>query len=62
MSSFEALRELRRVSGSQLEERYVEIFATLLGREGYAYRHRNAADFDAELGIERRINEAAAGA
>ncbi len=61
MSSFEALRELRRVAGSQLEARYIEILATLLGGEGLSYRHADRADFDAELGIERRIGEAAAG-
>jgi putative nucleotidyltransferase with HDIG domain len=61
MSSFEALRELRRVAGSQLESRYVEVLAEILGGEGVQYRHADSADFDAELGIERRIGEAAAG-
>ena len=61
MSSFEALRELRRVAGSQLESRYAETLAEILGGEGVQYRHADDADFDAELGIERRIGEAAAG-
>ena len=61
MSSFEALRELRRVAGSQLESRYVEVLAEVLGGEGVQYRHADGADFDVELGIERRIGEAAAG-
>jgi putative nucleotidyltransferase with HDIG domain len=60
MSSFEALRELRRVAGSQLEAEYVEILAGLLTGEGVAYRHANAADFDAELDMERRIRQARA--
>jgi putative nucleotidyltransferase with HDIG domain len=61
MSSFEALRELRRVAGSQLDARYVEVLAGLLTGEGVEYRHADAADFDTELDMERRINEAGAG-
>ena len=61
MSSFEALRELRRVAGSQLDARYVEVLAELLSGEGVEYRHADAADFDTELDMERRINEAGAG-
>ena len=60
MSSFEALRELRRVAGSQLDERYVEVLAGLLSGEGVEYRHADAADFDSELDMERRIKEAGA--
>ena len=62
MSSFEALRELRRVAGSQLDGRYVEVLAQLLSGEGVDYRHADSADFDTELDMERRINEAGAGA
>ncbi len=61
MSSFEALRELRRVSGSQLDGEYVEVLAQLLSGEGVDYRHADAADFDTELAMERRIKEAGAG-
>ncbi len=61
MSSFEALRELRRVSGSQLDERYVEVLVGLLSGEGVEYRHADAADFDFELDMERRIKEAGTG-
>ena len=61
MSSFEALRELRRVAGSQLDAGYVEILASLLSGEGVAYRHADKADFDSELNMERRIREAGAG-
>ncbi len=61
MSSFEALRELRRVSGSQLDPGYVEILAGLLSGEGVEYRHADAADFDSELDMERRIKQARAG-
>jgi putative nucleotidyltransferase with HDIG domain len=61
MSSFEALRELRRVANSQLDARYVEVLAQLLSGEGVDYRHADAADFDSELDMERRIKEASAG-
>jgi putative nucleotidyltransferase with HDIG domain len=60
VSSFEALTELRRVSGSQLEGRYVETLARLLAGSDITYRHADAADFGRELDLERRINEAAA--
>lgn len=61
MSSFEALNELRRVAGTQLDARYIEVLARLLTGEGVEYRHADTADFDAELNMERRIREAAAG-
>jgi putative nucleotidyltransferase with HDIG domain len=61
MSSFEALNELRRVSGTQLEGRYVEVLAGLLTGVGVEYRHADRADFDTELAMERRIREAGAG-
>jgi putative nucleotidyltransferase with HDIG domain len=61
MSSFEALRELRRVADTQLDARYVEVLAQLLSGEGVEYRHADAADFDTELDMERRIKEASAG-
>lgn len=61
MSSFEALRELRRVAGSQLDAHYVEVLAGLLSGEGVEYRHADAADFDSELDMERRIKQARAG-
>src|SRR5262249_15240923 len=61
MSSFEALTELRRVAGTQVDARYVEVLASLLTGEGVEYRHADMADFDAELDMERRINQAGAG-
>jgi putative nucleotidyltransferase with HDIG domain len=60
LSSFEALTELRRVAGSQLDARYVEALAELLAGQGTEYRHADDADYDEELAIERRMNEAAA--
>jgi putative nucleotidyltransferase with HDIG domain len=61
MSSFEALTELRRVAGSQLDPEYVEVLAGLLSGEGVEYRHADAASFDSELDMERRIKQARAG-
>jgi putative nucleotidyltransferase with HDIG domain len=58
VSSFEALTELRRVAGTQVEARYVEALAELLAGRGVDYRHADAADFDSELDVERRIGEA----
>jgi putative nucleotidyltransferase with HDIG domain len=61
LSSFEALTELRRVAGKQLDAGYVEALAELLAGQGTDYRHADAADYDEELAIERRMNEAAGG-
>lgn len=61
VSSFEALTELRRVSGTQLEGRYVEALADLLSGRGVEYRHASGADFERELDMERRIGDAATG-
>lgn len=61
LSSFEALTELRRVAGKQLDETYVEALAELLAGQGTDYRHAAEADYDEELAIERRMNEAAGG-
>ena len=61
MSSFEAVRELRRVAGTQLDARYVEILANLLSGEGVGYRHADDADFTTELDIQRRLREARTG-
>jgi putative nucleotidyltransferase with HDIG domain len=61
VSSFEALRELRRVAGTQLDSRYVEAFSDLLAGEGVDYRHADDASFDAELDIERQIKDAVRG-
>jgi len=58
MNSFEALNELRRVAGTQLEPRYVEALGDLLAGRGTDYRHADEADFDRELDMERRITEA----
>jgi putative nucleotidyltransferase with HDIG domain len=58
MTSFQAITELRRVAGRQLDGRYVEALATLLAGRGMDYRHADTADFDSELAIQSRIADA----
>ena len=58
MTSFQAMTELRRVAGRQLDERYVEALAALLTGRGMDYRHADTADFDSELAIQSRIADA----
>ena len=60
MTSFQAMTELRRVAGRQLDERYVEALASLLAGRGIDYRHADLADFDTELAIEGRIADSVA--
>lgn len=60
MTSFQAMTELRRVAGRQLDERYVEALASLLAGRGMDYRHADTADFDRELAIEGRIADSVA--
>ena len=57
MTSFQAITELRRVAGRQLDERYVEALASLLSGRGIDYRHADSADFDSELAIHERIED-----
>jgi putative nucleotidyltransferase with HDIG domain len=56
-SSFEALEELRRSAGTQVEPRYVEVLADLLAGRDFSYRHGADADFEAELALDARITD-----
>jgi putative nucleotidyltransferase with HDIG domain len=60
ISSFEAIRELRRVSGTQIDGHLVEVFIQVLAGKDVRYRHGEAADFDAELALEKRVHDYAA--
>jgi len=51
----EAIAELRRVSGTQLDGRLVELFIGILGERDLAFQHTTDADFEAELDFERRV-------
>jgi putative nucleotidyltransferase with HDIG domain len=56
VSSMEAMRELQRVAGAQLDPQVVDAFITLLARNDLAFRHAEDADFDAELALEERVS------
>jgi putative nucleotidyltransferase with HDIG domain len=60
MSSYDAIVELRRVAGKQLDARFVEIFIELLEGKDVSFAHGEAADFEKELALESRIEETAA--
>ncbi|MDX6582313.1 MAG: hypothetical protein QOI10_1497 [Solirubrobacterales bacterium] len=57
VSSHDAVVELRRVSGSQLDGRYVEVLVSILDGKDLAYRHGEDADFEAELALDKRIHD-----
>jgi putative nucleotidyltransferase with HDIG domain len=57
VSSFEAIQELQRVSGGQLDGHFVEIFIQVLAGKDVKFRHGEDADFDRELGIEKRVQD-----
>ncbi|HEX5927766.1 MAG TPA: HD-GYP domain-containing protein [Solirubrobacterales bacterium] len=59
MSSQDAILELRRVAGKQLDGRFVEIFIELLEGKDVSFAHGEAADFEKELALEARIAETA---
>ena len=59
VSSYDAIQELRRVAGEQLDERFVEIFIGLLEEEDVSFRHGAEADVEKELALEARIAETA---
>jgi putative nucleotidyltransferase with HDIG domain len=59
MSSVEAIKELRRVAGKQLDARFVEVFIELLEGQDVSFQHSEAADFEKELALESRIAETA---
>jgi putative nucleotidyltransferase with HDIG domain len=57
VSSPEAIFELRRVSGTQLDGRYVEAFIEVLKERDIAYRQGQDVDFETELALDRRIHD-----
>jgi len=56
ISTTDAVAELRRVSGHQLDPRVVEIFISLLTTGDLSFAHADDADFEAELAFGRRVH------
>jgi putative nucleotidyltransferase with HDIG domain len=55
VSSEAALAELRRVAGTQLDPRVVEVFVRMILEKRVAFSHTDEADFEAELAFEKRV-------
>jgi putative nucleotidyltransferase with HDIG domain len=48
----DAVTELQRVAGTQLDARLVEGFIDVVGTRGVGFRHADDSDFEAELAVE----------
>jgi putative nucleotidyltransferase with HDIG domain len=57
MPAEQAVAELRRSAGGQLDADLVELFVSLLDTKGLNFGHADDADFEAELEFERRVRE-----
>jgi putative nucleotidyltransferase with HDIG domain len=57
VSSEEAVAELQRVAGGQLDPAVVDAFVDLLAFKDIAFRHADDAAFEAELAFEHRVRD-----
>jgi putative nucleotidyltransferase with HDIG domain len=57
VSSEDALAELRRVAGTQLDPLVVDVFVEMIENHGVAFRHSDEADFERELAFDRRVED-----
>ena len=57
VSQSEAMAELRRVAGTQLDAQIVELFIDLVTNHGLRFQHTGEADFEAELALDRRVRD-----
>jgi putative nucleotidyltransferase with HDIG domain len=57
VSPAQAIAELRRVSGSQLDATVVEAFVEMIQRKGIIFHHNDDADFEAELDARQLVAE-----
>jgi HD-GYP domain-containing protein (c-di-GMP phosphodiesterase class II) len=60
VSPQEAIAELRRVSGSQLDAELVEVFIGLVEQRTIKFKHADDAEFERELNFDSRVREHAA--
>jgi HD-GYP domain-containing protein (c-di-GMP phosphodiesterase class II) len=61
VSSAQAIEELHRVAGTQLDPAVVSVFVELLATKDLSYQHGDDADFETELAMDARIARYAAG-
>jgi putative nucleotidyltransferase with HDIG domain len=59
MTPEDAMTELRKVAGGQLDAKLVENFIAMLEREGPTFAHGDDADFEVELAFEQRVRKMA---